>query len=65
MSRHEHSTKLYKLIKELREHEDNRRGGPGYGHRGINLIIADALSALDDEIAAVDAASRDSLQPTT
>lgn len=65
MSRHEHTTKLYALIKELREHVSGRGGGPALGHRPVEWIVADALSALDDEIAAVDAAARDSLQPPT
>jgi hypothetical protein len=58
--RHEHTTKLAKLIKELREHVSHN-GSPGVGHRNLNQIVADAFSAVDDEMAAIDAAARDSV----
>lgn len=59
MSRHEHSTKLLAYTKELRGWVG---AGPptvgAHGHRPLQMIIADALSAVDDELAAIDAAAR-------
>lgn len=60
--RHEHTTKLLDLIRELREWvgaTPEGANGAYPGHRALQLIIADALSAVDDELAAIDAAARD------
>ena len=62
MSRHEHTTRLQGFIRELREwvgSTPQSAHGAYPGHRSLNLIIADALSAVDDEMAAIDAAARD------
>lgn len=61
-TRHEHTTKLQNLVHELREWVSaipHSADGAYPGHRPLQLIIADALSAVDDEMAAMDAAARD------
>lgn len=62
MSRHEHTEKLYKLISELRNHDPRDRTGMV---RPLGQIVADALSAVDDEMAAIDAAARDAISRAT
>jgi hypothetical protein len=63
--RHQHTTKLLACIKELREWvggTSSAVSGAYPGHRNLNHIMADALSAIDDELAAIDAAARDATQ---
>jgi hypothetical protein len=43
--------RLFKLMKELREHVTGPNGQPGLGHRATNMILHDALNAIDDELA--------------
>lgn len=60
MSRHEHTIKLARYIKELREWVGGMTPNTeAHGHRSLRLIMADALSAVDDELSAIDAACRD------
>lgn len=62
LKRHEHTTRLQNLIRELREWVPavpHAECGAYPGHRAFTHIIADALNAIDDEMAAIDAAARD------